>query len=777
MTGFEHLLAGVSTHRLSHLPDLTDSALKEAFSALRARAKEEGADALLPEAFALYKEAAARTLGQTPYDEQLLAGIAMHKGRLAQMQTGEGKTLAAVAPACLNALYGRVHILTFNDYLARRDCAWMRPVYEALGVSVAYINEGMGNRERRDAYAHDVVYLTAKEAGFDLLRDFLSTDREALLHKRLDYAIVDEADSILIDEGRIPLVIAGNLEGGSPARSAEISRAVASLSPRDYEINADSNSAVLTDSGVDKMEAAFGVDNLYDSAHIELLSRISCALQARFLLRRDVDYIVRDNQILLIDEFTGRVAQNRHYPDNLHDAVEAKEGLPGNARGTILGTIALQYFMRQYKKIAGMTGTATPAKEEFKKLYDLDITEIPTHAPCIRRDLPMALFTHTGAKWEAVVREIIAAHANGQPVLVGTADIEQSEQLATHLAEAGIPCAVLNAKNDEQEAAIIAQAGDFGAVTISTNMAGRGVDIRLGGADEQSRDRVVLAGGLYVIGTNMHESERIDNQLRGRAGRQGDIGASRLFVSLEDEIMATHDISSLIPQKHWPAQSEEPIEDPVVLREAQRIQRIAQGKSFDMRTHLLKYTYIIEEQRKAVFARRSAILAGESVPNIWRDEAPPLYEALCERFGEAAVCDYQRKLLLSLLNLHWAGFLDYTAYLREGIHLTVIGGKNPLEEFNISVENAYRDMQQALIDELLEKGEALLSQSTLTSLESAAISAPVATWTYLMDDSGDQFSRLPFLMKSLMDNRVKGTAAKADWKGLKARLGGLFKKR
>ena len=732
--------------------DLTDEGITIYSKELRDKSKHTPINELIASCFALYKEAAKRCLGLVPFDEQLLAAMQMHFGNLIQMQTGEGKTLAAVATAYINSFVGKVHILTFNDYLAKRDCTWMQPLYDMLGITVSYISEGMTSEERLKSYECDVVYLTAKEAGFDYLRDFLCTDSAQILHKNLDFAIVDEADSILIDEARIPLVIAGRVQAllDTDGITDKVNEAVLELSPSEYERDEQQNSVSLTEQGIERLEAKFEVDNLYDNDNIELLSMISSALLAHYKLKCDVDYIVRDGQILLIDEFTGRIAENRHYPDDLQNAVETKEGISPDSRGQILGTIAVQYFMRIYKRITGMTGTAVSSKEEFKKLYDLDVAEIPTHKPCIREVAPMAVYTHSEAKWDAVVNEISAANKRGQPVLVGTADIVHSERLAQRLTSIGIKCSVLNAKNDEQEALLISKAGDFGMVTISTNMAGRGVDIKLGGENEENHDKVTGVGGLYVIATVMHESARIDAQLSGRCARQGDVGKYRLFVSLEDEIMKTHDICSLIPAKHYPRHSNEEVTNAVALRECDRIQRIAQGKTFDLRTHLLKYTYIIEEQRKAIFERRRAILLGESRVNILSEQDNALYELLCSRFGENEIIDFQQSCLLSLLNRHWAQYTDYTFYLREGIHLTVIGGKNPIEEFNIAVEEAYQNMQQSILDDVIKQCEVLLEQDSIESAVSSAITAPSATWTYLMDDSGNQFSRLPVIIKSLL---------------------------
>ena len=486
-----------------------------------------------------------------PFDVQVLAAIAMHQGKLAEMQTGEGKTLAAVLPAYLNALTGQgVHVLTFNDYLARRDAQWMGPLYRFLGLTVGAVQQGMSPADRRRAYACDVTYVTAKEAGFDYLRDHLCMAPEDLVHRPFHYAIVDEADSILIDEARVPLVIAGSVEARrvDPYQAAELVRSLDAR--RDFETDEFARNVHFTDSGLDRLESQLRCGDLHAAENLDLLTELSMALHAQVLLRREVDYIVRDGQIELVDEFTGRVAENRRWPDGLQAAVEAKEGVPLRPQGTIRGSITLQHFLRLYPKVCGMTATAQAAAAEFEEFYELAVVVIPPNRPCVRVDAEDTVFTHKEAKYAVLVAEIAAARGRGQPVLVGTASVGESEHLAARLAKAGIECRVLNARNDEQEAAIVAQAAMAGAVTISTNMAGRGTDIKLGGDPPDEREPVVARGGLYVIGTNRHESRRIDDQLRGRAGRQGDPGQSRFFISLEDDLMERYGIGDLLPQRY-----------------------------------------------------------------------------------------------------------------------------------------------------------------------------------------------------------------------------------
>ena len=534
-----------------------------------------------------------------PFDVQVLAGVAMHQGKLAQMNTGEGKTLAAVFPAYLNALTGKgVHIHTFNDYLARRDASWMGPIYNYLGLQASCIQEGMSPEERKKAYAADVTYTTAKEAGFDTLRDQLCYTVEGLVHRDFNFAVVDEADSILIDEARVPLVIAGSTTRPK-ADLEQLTQMVKSFKEGiDYETDEGKRNIFLTDGGHQRIERILGCGSLHAPENLDLLTRVNQALHAEFLIHRDVDYIVREGKVKIVDEFTGRVVKDRHWPDGLQAAVEAKEKIQQGAGGSILGSITLQHFLALYPKICGMTATAQPAAGEFFRFYGLKVVVIPPHRDCIRIDHPDLIFTHKASKHRALVAEIESNYNQQRPVLVGTASVEESEELVLELKKAGISFQVLNAKNDELEAEIISNAGSPGAVTISTNMAGRGTDIKLGGDREQERDKVVALGGLYVIGTNRHESLRIDNQLRGRAGRQGDPGSSRFFISLEDNLIERYGIKHLFPKKYRTLQQNAPIESPVVSREIVRGQRIIEGQNFDIRKTLWNYSILIEKHRK-----------------------------------------------------------------------------------------------------------------------------------------------------------------------------------
>jgi len=716
------------------LRNVSDARLQDAAAVLRERAMSgTPLDDLLPESFALTRKVAHRVLGMRPYMVQIMAGVALYRGKLVEMQTGEGKTLAAVLPAVLRALTGRgVHVLTFNDYLARRDAAWMGPVYEALGLQVGAVQEGMSPAARRAAYAADITYATAKEAGFDFLRAGLARDPHDLVQRPFHYAIIDEADSILIDEARVPLVIAGTRETSEadPYRIAEVVEGLAE--GENWERDEHGRNVQLTDKGIDRVETALACGNLHADPNALLLAEVNQALHARALLHRDVDYIVRDGSIALVDTFTGRVVADRRWPDGLQAALEAKEGLAIQPGGHILGSITLQHFLAQYPMLAGMTATAQPAATELSDHYGLRVVPIPPNRPCIRKDLPDFIFTHRAAKEQALIKAITQAHAQGQPVLVGTSSVEESEHLAAILEEAGISCRVLNAKNDEAESDIIAEAGALGAITISTNMAGRGTDIRLGGADEAERERVVALGGLYVIGTNRHESRRIDNQLRGRAGRQGDPGMSRFFVSLEDPLMVRFGIDSLIPAKLRLARQEAPLEHSVIRREVERLQRIVEGQNQEIRTTLARYSALVEKQRATLYAWREAVLTGAVEVDLFATQAPECYAALRERVGVEKLEAVERAVMLHHIDTAWAEHLAYVAEVREGIHLVGLGGMDPLNEFHKQVAAAFSGLHQEIEDRTLETLMAL--EITDEGLLDPALRGPSSTWTYLVND-------------------------------------------
>ena len=713
------------------------------------------------EIFARVYRAVKKTLGITPFDEQLAAALALSKGKMVQMQTGEGKTLCAVFAACAEAIRvgGITHILTFNDYLAQRDYSWMKPVYDEMGVSVACITANTPKEERRSIYKHEVVYATAKEAGFDYLRSFVLFDEKPYFPEELNFAIVDEADSILIDEARIPLVIAGDVAVRESGDMEGIYKKAEALGEGCFEVDPESRNVYLSDEGADKAERIFGQD-VYATGSETLLAKICACLKARDVLTEDRDYIVKDGAVVLIDEFTGRAALGRVFPGDLQAAVEAKHGLRISSRGRIMGNIALQYYARLYPKLAGMTGTAEQSREEFEKVYGIATQVIPTRLPLARADHPLELYYDEKEKRKAILAAIKEAAELKRPVLVGSDSISESESIAADLAQMGIKCVILNAKNDFEEAEIIARAGERGAVTISTNMAGRGVDIRLGGqnAEDVTDKALVLgAGGLLVLATSMRESARITMQLRGRAGRQGDVGESRAFASLEDPILKDNDLRGFAG-RHYPTKKTEGVlTDKVLLREAERVQRVVENNAFEERVQLMKYTLIGEKHRDVTFRRRNSLLDGTYNSEFWQKDAPKLYEKALERFPEDELQTLQNRILAALLNEFWCDYLDYTTYLREGIHLTQIAGRNPAEEYNIACEEYYENAAASIPERMEEK---LWNVLECDSLSDYVIDRPTRTYTYLLNDIGEEFKRKPILM-GLMSDDYESTAKAA----------------
>lgn len=690
------------------------------------------------------------------FDEQIDAAYAIYQGRVVEMATGEGKTFAAAAAAFMLTQDGRrVHILTFNDYLAKRDCEWMKPVFTLLGVDSGVILESTPRSERGALYRKPVLYSTAREVGFDYLRDFVAYTEEGM--EPFDCAIVDEADSTLIDAARIPLVIAGQLPAEPDEALPAADRFVKSLGKEDYALAKETESAYLTDLGVQKAERAFEVENLFDLENTALLSAVNDCLKAQYVLRENKDYILKNGEILLVDHYTGRVVVGQHYPGTLHSAVELKHGLTVTMRGTVMGTVPLQFFMREYPFIAGMTGTAAAAAEEFELLYGLELTVIPPHKPCRRQDHPLEVYYNKEIKERKILEEICRVHAKGQPVLVGTSGISESERLTGELHKRGVTAQTLNAKNDEMEAGIIKNAGALGAVTITTNMAGRGVDILLGGADRSTRKEVEDVGGLFVIASTLHESSRMNAQLSGRAGRQGDIGESKCFAALDDEIMTRFELKTLVPKRNYPEHTEEKITDSALLREIQRIQRISEGDTLDERKRMLKFTAISEKHRAAIFTSRRRYLTGESVPRFWQGHEA--YGRVVERFGEAAVAGLEQEAILTVINEAWSEYLAFTSGVRSGIHLTSIAGKNPAEEFNMVSEEYYREMEQS-VDELMA---AYFDEiAGMDTLEAFSLPKPQDTWTYLLGESGDELVKKPFLLQALSagaDEEIKDEPA------------------
>ncbi len=677
-------------HKINELEpevsSLSDEALAKKTEKFKKRLEDgESLDDLLVEAFAVVREVAKRTLGMRHFDVQLLGGIVLHQGKIAEMKTGEGKTLVATLPIYLNALTGRgVHLVTVNDYLARRDAMWMGPIYLFLGLTVGVIQHDASflveweDREtfrtklvpcsRRDAYLADVTYGQNNEFGFDYLRDNMAWDIEDCVQRELYYAIVDEVDSILIDEARTPLIISGPAEESTELYYTA-NRVVQGLKKDvHYEVDEESRTVMLTEEGIAELERRLGIKNLYDPIHIDLLHKIEQALRAHVLFKRDVDYVVKDGEVIIVDEFTGRLMPGRRWSDGLHQAIEAKEGVKIKAENQTLATITFQNYFRMYEKLAGMTGTAETEAAEFMEIYGLDVVVIPTHKPMIRVDYPDVVFRTQKEKWEAVVKEIEELHNKGRPVLVGTTSIEASERLSTMLKKRRIKHNVLNAKYHEKEAEIIAQAGRVGAVTIATNMAGRGTDIMLGGnpeylarevlkkrhgtlegipkeewerelekarkITEEEKKKVIELGGLHIIGTERHESRRIDNQLRGRAGRQGDPGSSRFYLSLEDDLLRIFGGDKLkrIMEKLGMKEGE-PIEHPWVSRAIENAQKKVEAHNFEIRKHLLEYDDVMNKQREVVYAQRRKILEGHDLRDEIINIVHELIEAIVERYA------------------------------------------------------------------------------------------------------------------------------------------------
>jgi len=629
----------------------------------------------LVDCFATAAVAAERVLGQRPFDVQILGALAMADGKIAEMQTGEGKTLAATMAVNYLARRGAgIHVLTANDYLARRDAEWMGGIYRLLGLTVGHISQGMTPDERRAAYAGDVTYATANEVGFDYLRDGLALDRDDLVQRPFEAALIDEADSILIDEARIPLVIAG---GAAPphAVAMQMARIVRGLvRGRDYRLDEHGRNVYLTDAGLNRAEAAARRGNLYDAVNASILMALQNALHAEVLLRRDVDYVVKNGRIELVDEFKGRIAENRRWPADLQTAIEAKEGVALQQQGSILGSITLQNLISLYPRVCGMTGTASTQAKELKEFYRLDVVKIPTNRPVIRDDQSDVVFPTRADKERAVVREIFEAHEAGRPVLVGTASVAESERLSALLGATGVPHEVLNARNDEQEAGVIARAGCRGAVTISTNMAGRGTDIPLDG------DEIRALGGLYVIGTNRHEARRIDHQLRGRAGRQGDPGSSRFYISLEDDLLERYGVAELLPYHS-------------IAGAIESVQRIVEDENFQVRAMLRKYESTVEQQRRILQDHRMLLLL---------DGAP---SAQLQRIDEI-----------------WADYLATIAELRDGVAWISLGGKDPFPGFIQNATSLFEDVMKKITEEP-EEGET-----------DPAPVARGATWTYVVND-------------------------------------------
>ncbi|RKQ85476.1 preprotein translocase subunit SecA [Brockia lithotrophica] len=701
---------------------LSDAELRAKTDEFRERlARGETLDDLLVEAFAVVREAAKRTIGLRHFDVQLIGGMVLHEGRIAEMKTGEGKTLVATLAAYLNALPGKgVHVVTVNDYLARRDRTDMGPIYEFLGLSVGLIHPNQSFEEKRAAYAADITYGTNSEFGFDYLRDNMAVYKEHIVQRPLHYAIVDEVDSILIDEARTPLIISG-----SPKRPSEmyarVDRFVRTLVPEeDFKVDVKAHAVTLTEAGAEKAERAFRIDNLFNPEHMELHHMILQALKAHHLMRRDVDYVVQDGEVLIVDEFTGRIMYGRRYSDGLHQAIEAKEGLRVREETMTLATITIQNYFRLYQKLAGMTGTAKTEEEEFRTIYGMDVVVIPTHKPMIRQDLPDVVYKTREAKFRAVVEEIERRHRTGQPVLVGTTSIETSEYLSRLLKRKGIPHNVLNAKHHAREAEIVAQAGQRGAVTIATNMAGRGTDIKLGPG-------VAELGGLAIIGTERHEARRIDNQLRGRSGRQGDPGVSQFFLSLEDELLQKfggEQIKQLMERLGLP--DDEPIESGLVTRAIEQAQRKVEAMNFERRRWVLQYDNVINEQREIIYRERREILFRDDIGDIVGKMIERHIRRLVEehlsdvdpyawdRAEEAQGADPVASSLDALLGALRAGVFDDEVSFEDLRRAWESGGREGVTELLLErARERYEARRQALTPEFFREFEKVVVLKTI----------------------------------------------------------------
>jgi len=819
--------------------------------------KGETLDDILPEAYGVVREASHRVLGMKHFRVQLMGGIILHQGRIAEMKTGEGKTLVATLPAYLNGLTGKgVHIVTVNDYLAKRDRQWMGKVYEFLGLSVGCIVHGMNSSERKMAYNCDITYGTNNEFGFDYLRDNMVIYKEEMVQRKLYYAIVDEVDSILIDEARTPLIISGRGE-----QSTELYRTadafVKTLTGRiidpqeeksdpfdreikeevvDFVIDEKARSCNLTEKGTAKAESYFGLENLADPNNMEIAHHINQALKARYIMKRDIDYVVKDGEVIIVDEFTGRLMYGRRYSEGLHQAIEAKEGLHVKSESKTLATITFQNYFRMYEKLAGMTGTAKTEEAEFTEIYGMDVVEIPTNKPVIRKDFPDVVYKNEEAKFRAIVEEIKERHSTGQPILVGTISIEKSELLSNMLKKEGIPHQVLNAKYHEKEAEIVAQAGRFGAVTIATNMAGRGTDIVLGGNPEylakldlkkkgyseevisivdsfietddeevlkareeyrklyekhkietdKNAEKVIQVGGLHIIGTERHESRRIDNQLRGRSGRQGDPGSSRFYISLEDDLMRLFGgdkIREMVDNLNMP--DDEPLEHKLLTRSIENAQRKVEGNNFAIRKHVLQYDDVMNKQREVIYGERRRVLEGENLrehilgmlrsiiekavemytmeskyPEEWdiiglenylsniflpkgilkiediesldKDSlvdrlyniGEERYKLKEEEIGEETFREIERVILLQVVDSKWMDHIDAMDQLRQGIGLRAYGQEDPVRAYQIEGFDMFEEMNHSIQEDTLRY---LFNVQTPDKMERKRVAKPIST--------------------------------------------------
>jgi preprotein translocase subunit SecA len=714
--------------------DLDDEQLRKAAGLLDLSDLDESDD--IPQFLAIAREAAERSTGLRPFDVQLLGALRMLAGDVIEMATGEGKTLAGAIAAAGYALGGRhVHVVTINDYLARRDAEWMGPLLEALGLTVGWVTAESTAGERREAYKCNVTYGSVNEIGFDVLRDQLVTDVADLVSPNPDVALIDEADSVLVDEALVPLVLAGTTHRETPR--LEIIRLVGELhAGEDYDNDSDSRNVHLTEAGAHKVEKQLGGIDLYSEEHVgTTLTEVNVALHAHVLLHRDVHYIVRDDAVHLINASRGRIAQLQRWPDGLQAAVEAKEGIETTETGEVLDTITVQALINRYPTVCGMTGTALAAGEQLRQFYRLGVSPIPPNTPNIREDETDRVYITAAAKNDAIIAHIIEAHETGQPVLVGTHDVAESEELHERLQRRGVPAVVLNAKNDAEEAGVIAEAGKLGAVTVSTQMAGRGTDIRLGGSDEADHEKVVELGGLHVVGTGRHHTERLDNQLRGRAGRQGDPGSSVFFSSWEDDVAA----ANLEPNK-LPTQTDEDgrIVSAKVAGLLEHAQRVAEGRLLDVHANTWRYNHLIAQQRAIIVERRNTLLSTAAAREELAELAPERYEELSEdpvSLSEDRLETICRLIMLYHLDRGWADHLAYLADIRESIHLRALGRQNPLDEFHRMAVDAFASLAADAIEAAQQTFETSPAVEDEPGVDLSKLARPTSTWTYMVHDN------------------------------------------
>jgi len=712
---------------------LTDEQLRKAAGLLNLDDLADSED--VPQFLAIAREAGERASGLRPFDVQLLGALRMLAGDVIEMATGEGKTLAGAIAAAGYALAGRhVHVVTINDYLARRDAEWMGPVIEAMGLTVGWITAESTSDERRAAYGCDVTYASVNEIGFDVLRDQLVTDVADLVSPNPDVALIDEADSVLVDEALVPLVLAGTTHRETP-RLEIIELAGQLEAGTDYDTDADSRNVHLTEVGARKVEKALGGIDLYSEEHVvTTLTEINVALHAHVLLQRDVHYIVRDDAVHLINAARGRIAQLQRWPDGLQAAVEAKEGIETTETGEVLDTITVQALINRYATVCGMTGTALAAGEQLRQFYKLGVSPIPPNEPNIREDESDRVYITAAAKNDAIVAHIAEVNETGQPVLVGTRDVAESEELHERLLRRGVPAVVLNAKNDAEEAEVIAEAGKFGVVTVSTQMAGRGTDIRLGGSDEADHDRVAELGGLHVVGTGRHHTQRLDNQLRGRAGRQGDPGSSVFFSSWEDDVVAAN-----LDHNKLPTETDEDgkIVSPKAAGLLDHAQRVAEGRMLDVHANTWRYNQLIAQQRAIIVDRRNTLLRTPTAREELAELAPKRYEELAETDGisEKRLETICRQIMLYHLDRGWADHLAYLADIRESIHLRALGRQNPLDEFHRLAVDAFASLAADAIEAAQQTFETANVLEEEPGLDLSKLARPTSTWTYMVNDN------------------------------------------